>query len=83
MDIALRSNPRWVNTLEANANNVVLISRAMTDLVKPNLYDLFKLNAIARGDLVDDPEIADLKISLAETDDITPFNVEIILSEFM
>lgn len=83
MDLSLRSNPYWANNLEANRNNVVLMSRAMIDLGKPNLYDLFQLNAMARGEWVDDPTQADITIGLQDTDDVTPFQVERILSEFM
>lgn len=83
MDLSLRSNPYWANNLEANRNNVVLMSRAMIDLVKPNLYDLFCLNVMARGELVDDPTQADITIGLRDEDEVTPFQVERILSEFM
>ena len=83
MDVALRSNPNWVNNIEANSNNVVLISKAMVELKKPNLFDLFLLNIQARGELVDTPEKAEKRFGIDESDDVTPFQVETILSEFL
>ena len=83
MDLSLRSNLYWVNSIEANRNNVVLMSQAMIHLHKPNLFDLFRLNATARGELVGDPTAADMTFGMQETDDVTPFQVERILTEFM
>jgi hypothetical protein len=83
LDVSLRSNPNWVNNLEANRNNVVLISKALIEMNKPNLYDLFVLNVQARGEQVDDPAKADITIGISEEDDVTPFQVETILAEFL
>jgi hypothetical protein len=82
-DLALKRNPLYFNNIEGNANNTVNVSRAMVELSTPNLYDLFRLNVLARGELVETSEEADVTIGLDETDDITPYNVEKILSEFM
>jgi len=83
LDVSLRSDPNWVNNLEANRNNVVLISKALIEMNKPNLYDLFMLNVQARGELVDDPKNADKIFGISEEDDVTPFQVEMILAEFL
>ncbi|MBW6466072.1 MAG: hypothetical protein K0B06_06175 [Brevefilum sp.] len=83
MDISLRSNPNWVNNFEANWNNVVLISKAMLEIPKPKLFDLLMLNVQARGEVVDDPKQADRTFGLDESDDLTPFQVERILADFM
>ena len=83
MDVALRSNPNWVNNIEVNVNNVVLISKAMVELNKPTLYDLLLLNVQARGELVDTREKAEMRFGIDESDDLTPFNVETILAEFL
>ena len=83
MDVALRSNPNWVNNIEVNVNNVVLISKAMVELNKPTLYDLLLLNVQARGELVDTREKAEMRFGIEESDDLTPFNVETILTEFL
>ena len=82
LDVALRSHPRWVNNLEANRNNVVLISRSLMEMHKPNCYDLFKLHVRARGVLVDDPTEADITFGISADADVTPFQVERILAEF-
>ena len=50
---------------------------------KPNLYDLFMLNANARGELVDDPTRADLAFWISEEDVVTPLQVETLLGKFM
>jgi hypothetical protein len=83
MDISLRSNPNWVNNIEANWNNVVLISKAVLEIPKPNLFDLLMLNVQARGEVVDDPEQAEMTFGIKETDDLTPFQVERILADFL
>jgi len=83
LDISLKSNPNWVNNIEANRNNVVLISKAMIELVKPNLFDLFSLHGKARGTLVDSPEEAQVRFGINESDDVNPFQVETILSEYL
>lgn len=52
----------------------------MVDLPKPNLYDLFRLHAEARGALVAAPEEADRVFSVAAG---TPFRGEEIAAEFL
>jgi len=47
---------------------------------KPNLYDLLKLHAKARGNLVSSIEQADKVFSVAND---TPFKLEEISSEYM
>lgn len=53
---------------------------AMVNLTPPNLYDLFTLHGLARGELVDRDE-ADTVYSL--DGDVTPFDSEVILSEYL
>ncbi len=38
---------------------MILVGKALTNLVKPNLYDLFRLHIEARGELVQDIEEAE------------------------
>jgi hypothetical protein len=83
VDVALKSNPNWFNNVQGNANNVVLMARALVEMSKPNLYDVFRLNAEVRGELVDHPEQADVKLGLDESWDVTPFDVEKILTEYL
>ncbi len=83
MDIALKSSPNWVNNLAANSNNVVLISKAMLETRRPDLFTLFALHGQARGQVVDSPEEADVTFGIGTSDSVTPFDVETILSEYL
>lgn len=81
----------WVDTnfgnkaLFSNAVNksdsISMISKSWNEIIKPNLYDLFVLHAKARGTLVDKPEDAEAIYSLHEG--VTPFDFEVIASEYM
>jgi len=51
-DMALRRHPDWNNNVLANLSGIALTLQALTQLNKPNLYDLFLLHAAARGELV-------------------------------
>lgn len=53
---------------------MILVGKALTNLVKPNLYDLFRLHIEARGELVQDIEEAETIFSLNKG--ITPFDIE-------
>ena len=80
-DISLKGRPNF-NSLEANAKGLALTGKAVAEMVKPNLYDLFSMHAIARGGmLVSSPESADTVFSMDQG--VTPFNIEKIASEFM
>jgi len=84
MDVALRSRPYWYNNIEVNNSNVVLISQGVERLNKPTLFDLFSLHALARGELVENADNADIKFGLDElTNDITPFDTEMILADYL
>lgn len=79
-DIALKKHPLW-NNVANNLSGVSLMLRAMTSLRKTTLYDLFSMHIKARGELVSDKKQADKIFSVEEG--ITPFQLEIIASEFM
>jgi hypothetical protein len=53
----------------------------MTGLNKPDLYDLFRMHAEARGEFVDNIEDADTVFSIEEG--ITPFDTDVIVSEYL
>ncbi|MNO06323.1 hypothetical protein D3C81_2280590 [compost metagenome] len=53
----------------------------MTDLRKPDLYDLFNLHAKARGELADAANQADTIFSVEQG--ITPFDIELIMTEYV
>jgi hypothetical protein len=80
-DLFLKSNPNWYNNIEGNEKGMVLMGKAMTNLVKPNLYDLFELHAKARGIRCEDKENADAVFSLDKG--ITPYDYEKIISEYL
>jgi hypothetical protein len=78
-DVALRSSG-WINNVQTNGDNIARLARAMAELNRPNLYDLFLMHAEARGTPAgDDP--ADTVFSAHEG--LTPFDTEKILGEFL
>ena len=79
-DIALKKNPAW-NNVANNLSGTSLMLKAMTNLTKTTLYDLFSLHIKARGELVSEKKRADKIFSVEEG--ITPFQLEVIASEFM
>lgn len=82
-DMSLRRHPSWGrgNNVENNQKGMVLIGKAMTSLKKPNLERLFKLHAMARGEVIDKKEAADTVFSVEEG--ITPFDMEQIVAQFL
>ncbi|HAS46689.1 MAG TPA: cytoplasmic protein [Microscillaceae bacterium] len=82
-DLALRSNPRWHNNVEGNMGGMTLMGKAMTTLKKPNLYDLFMLHAQARGELVYQNDRNEAEVVFTPEEGITPFDIELIMAEYM
>lgn len=80
-DIALKSNPHWYNNVEGNQRGMVLMGKAFTNILKPSLYELFDLHANARGIKCNDINEADTIFALECG--ITPFDGDIIVSEFL
>lgn len=80
-DLSLKSHPQFQNNLYANQSNTALLCKAMTQLNKYNLYDLFYLHGVARGKLVESASEADTVFS--ETEGTTPFDVDKIISEYL
>ena len=80
-DLALTRNPYWYNNVEGNQKGMALIGQAMADLKKPNLFDLFELHGMARGNIVKDKEKSEIVFSVKEG--ITPYDTEKILSDFL
>jgi hypothetical protein len=75
------SYTRRCATVEGNQTGLIAIGKALTTLSKPNLYDLFRLNAKARGEIVEDKEDADLIFSTDEG--IKPTDIDVITSEYL
>ncbi len=79
-DIALE-NMGILNNVKQNNPGIISMGKALTNLKKPNLYDLFYLNAKARGNIVWEKEDADIIFSLEEG--ITPFDSDEIISNYL
>lgn len=80
-DLSLTRHPDYYNNVEGNQKGMVLIGKAMTSLRKPDLYDLFMLHSRARGEFVDTADQADIIFSLENG--VTPFDIELIMSEYI
>ncbi|MBA2943553.1 TerD family protein [Paenibacillus sp. CGMCC 1.16610] len=80
-DLALQNHPNYYNNVEGNQKGMVLMGKAMTSLIKPNLHDLFMLHAAARGRIVEDADSAQTVFSVKKG--ITPFDISKILAEFI
>ena len=90
MDMALKSVPTWNNVRKSvptwnnvrnNRGGIALQVKALAQLKKPNLYDLFSMHAEARGTLVIDPAKADQVFSVSEG--ITPFDLDTIAAKYL
>ena len=79
-DLALTKNPLR-NNVRNNMSSLTLMSKAMTSLIKPNLYELFQLHVEARGEKTEDKKQADIIFS--EKKGITPFDTELIVADFL
>ncbi|MEO2210354.1 cytoplasmic protein [Paenibacillus amylolyticus] len=80
-DLALTSHPDYYNNVEGNQKGMVLMGKALTNLRKPDLHDLFMLHAKARGELVDTIDQADIIYSVDQG--ITPYDIEQIMAEYL
>ena len=60
---------------------MTLIGKSITEIIKPNLYNLFLIHADARGRLIEREGEADTVFSLDRG--ITPFDIETITSEYL
>jgi hypothetical protein len=79
-DIAL-TNGSVLHNIESTKGGIATMGMAMTGMNKHNLYDLFKMHAKSRGEVVDNKEDADVIFSVE--DGITPFDLDKIVSEFV
>jgi hypothetical protein len=79
-DLALTSDSLY-NNVEGNKFNVASMARAIHELIKPSLYELFELHCAARGSLCETIDEADTVFSLEKG--ITPFDVDVIISHYL
>jgi len=80
-DMSMPSNNYRPNNVASNKSGLELLSEAMLTRKAPNMFDLFTIHASTRGVLVDTREDADIVFAL--DGDITPFDTEVILSEYV
>lgn len=69
--------------VESNLPSVVVTCKAMIDIKKPNLYDLFTLNAKARGIITDNPDEADIRFGLDDSCDVRPSDIDVIVGKYL
>lgn len=67
IDSTFKPNGKMPNNVYNNIKGVEAFAKVMVDLHKPNMYDLFTINAKARGNIVDDIEEADVAFVLEKT----------------
>lgn len=80
-DLGLKSSSQ-INNASQNSVGFSKIGRAIVELNKPTLLDLFEMHAGARGKLVETPDKADTVFDLYEGT-VTAFDTDIILSEYL
>lgn len=69
--------------VESNLPSVVVTCKAIVDVKKPNLYDLFTFNATARGVITDNPDEADIRFGLDDNYDVKPSDIDVIVGKYL
>lgn len=69
--------------VESNLPSVVVTCKAIVDVKKPNLYDLFTFNATARGVITDNPDEADIRFGLDDNCDVKPGDIDVIVGKYL
>ncbi len=84
-DLSLQNNPQRSNNVAGNQSSLALLCRAMVNLQRPSLYDLFCWHAQARGERVEHLEGSDIAMTPVSerSQDIKPWDIERIGSEFL
>lgn len=81
-DLPVSRNGHYVNNVENTQASIEQKLHAILNVNnKLSLYELFELHAVARGELVDQRDEADIVFALDEG--VTPFDVNTINAEFM
>jgi len=80
-DLGLRSSALY-NNAASNSVGFSQIGRAIVELNKPTLYDLFLMHAEARGEMIDNPDKAETVFGLYEGT-VTAFETDVVLSEYL
>lgn len=69
--------------VESNLPSVVVTCKAIVDVKKPNLYDLFTFNATARGVITDNPDEADIRFGLDDNCNVKPSDIDVIVGKYL
>lgn len=69
--------------VESNLPSVVVTCKAMVDIKKPNLYELFTFNATARGVITDNPDEADIRFGLDDNCNVKPSDIDVIVGKYL
>lgn len=69
--------------VKSNLPSVVVTCKAIVDVKKPNLYDLFTFNATARGVITDNPDEADIRFGLDDNCDVKPSDIDVIVGKYL
>lgn len=80
-DLGLKSESQ-INNAARNSVGFSQIGRAIVDLNKPTIYDLFQMHAEARGNIIDNPDDAETKFGLYDGS-VSAFDTSVILSEYL
>ena len=80
-DLGLKSSNQ-INNAARNSVGFSQIGRAIVDLRKPSLYDLFEMHASARGELVECEDEAETVYGLHKGT-VTAFDTDVILSDYL
>lgn len=79
-DLSLTKCDFW-NIVERQNPMIERAVKSMVNISKPTLYDLFEMHAVARGTIVD--QLQDAQTVFAVHEGITPYDYEVIASQFM
>ena len=80
VDLALKARPSFSNNVRNNSNNIALLCKAMVNLKKTTLHDLFSLHIQGRGKLVDNPKNADIVFSEEKE---TQYQLDVISADYL
>jgi hypothetical protein len=80
-DLELKT-AKQINNAARNSVGLSQIGRAIVEMKKPTLFDLFEMQAEARGKLGGTPEEADTVFGLHEGT-VTAFDTDVVRSEFL
>lgn len=79
-DLSMEDFRAGWNMVDGNEDEIAKLSRSMVELKKPTVYELLYLHSVARGELVENIEDAEVVFSV---DNGTQFDIEKISSEYL